>query len=365
MPPPSDSERKIIHIDMDAFYASVEQRDRPELRGRPVAVGSPDRRGVVLTASYEARVFGVHSAMPSAIAQRRCPNLLFVPPRFPVYRRISTEIRQIFFRATDLVEPLSLDEAYLDVTRNKPGVRSATRLARMIRDEIRETLSLTASAGISYNKFLAKTASSLHKPDGQTVILPRDGPVFIARLPIDKFHGIGPATARKMHALGVRTGADLREKPLAFLQEHFGKTGWKYYQIARGVDPRPVEPDRPRKSIGCEDTFREDISDWPPAAAEVTELAERVVRHLENRMMAARTVTLKVKYADFRIITRSHTLPGATRSPATVRDVALALLRGVFPPPIGIRLLGVTLSGLADEDGDALPRQLSLWRESG
>ncbi len=355
--------RKIIHIDMDAFYASVEQRDRAALRGKPVAVGSPAARGVVAAASYEAREFGVRSAMPSVTALRRCPDLIFVPPRFDVYRAVSSQIRAIFAEHTALIEPLSLDEAYLDVTENRLGIPLATDVARMIRARIKTETGLTASAGVSYNKFLAKMASDLNKPDGQAVITPAQGPAFVAALPVRKFHGIGPATADRMERLGIRTGADLRARPLAFLQAHFGKSGLWYHRIARGIDERLVQPDRARKSIGTEDTFAQDITDHDRAAEEVRALSAKVWRHCVAHAVRGRTVTLKVKYANFRQITRSRTLIAPASGPA-MEETALALLRPLFPVAMGIRLLGVTLSSLEDGDGARVTgRQLSLWQD--
>jgi DNA polymerase IV len=259
--------RKIIHIDMDAFYASVEQRDDPSLRGRPVAVGHGAKRGVVAAASYEARVFGVRSAMPSTTAMRKCTDLVFVPPRFDVYRAVSRQIQTIFADYTPLIEPLSLDEAYLDVTANRRGIATATATAAEIRARILHETGLTASAGISYNKFLAKLASDHRKPNGQFVITPAMGPGFIEELPVGTFHGVGPVTAAKMNRLGIVTGADLRSQSIAFLQLHFGKSGAWYYAIARGEDDRPVVPDRPRKSSGSETTFAEDLTD--PIAVEL------------------------------------------------------------------------------------------------
>src|SRR6195256_1118880 len=251
--------RKIIHVDMDAFYASVEQRDNPELRGKPVAVGGSRERGVVAAASYEARKFGVRSAMPSVTAKRNCPELIFIKPRFDVYKAVSLQIRAIFAEHTPLIEPLSLDEAYLDVTENLQGIVSATQIAETIRAKIRTETGLTASAGASYNKFLAKLASDHRKPDGLFVITPKIGPAFVERLPFKKFHGVGPATAAKMNRLGIKTGFDLKERTLAFLQQHFGKTGPYYFWIARGVDERPVRADRIRKSVGAEITFAQDL----------------------------------------------------------------------------------------------------------
>jgi DNA polymerase-4 len=299
--------RRIIHVDMDAFYASVEQRDNPELRGKPVAVGGAAARGVVAAASYEARVFGVRSALPSITAKRRCPDLIFVPPRFEVYRAVSAQIHGIFAEHTDLIEPLSLDEAYLDVTDNKQGIAVATEVATRIRARIKEVTGLNASAGISYCKFLAKMASDLNKPNGQAVITPKNGPSFVEGLAVKKFHGVGPATAAKMERLGILTGADLKAQSLAFLQQHFGKSGAWYYNIARGIDDRPVRPDRERKSVGAEDTFMTDIFELEAARSEISPLVDKVWRHCEAKNLHGRSVTLKVKYTDFQIITRSRT----------------------------------------------------------
>ena len=351
--------RKIIHVDMDAFYASVEQRDDPALRGRPVAVGGSAARGVVAAASYEARAFGVRSAMPSVTAKRRCPDLIFVRPRFEVYRAVSAQIRAVFAEHTDLIEPLSLDEAYLDVTQNKQAIPAATTIALMIRDRIRQVTGLNASAGISYNKFLAKLASDLNKPNGQAVITPARGADFVAALPVRTFHGIGPATATRMERLGIVTGADLRARSPEFLRQHFGKSGAWYHDIARGIDHRPVEPHRIRKSVGAEDTFDADIHDPGTARLEILPLAEKVWQHCQARRLTGRTVTLKVKYADFRQITRSRTLPRPVRDAADLRDVAQELLQPLFPVDRGIRLLGVTLSSLESSDLPP-PRQLSL-----
>ena len=254
-----ERQRKIIHIDMDAFFASVEQRDNPELRGKPVAVGGSRERGVVAAASYEARAFGVRSALPSVTAKRRCADLIFVTPRFDVYKAVSLQIREIFAEYTPIIEPLSLDEAYLDVTENLKGIASATEIAEDIRAKIRRETNLTASAGVSYNKFLAKLASDHRKPDGLFVITPKMGPAFVEKLPVEKFHGVGPATTAKMNRLGIATGLDLRAQTLLFLQRHFGKSGAYFYWIARGVDERPVRADRVRKSIGAENTFAQDL----------------------------------------------------------------------------------------------------------
>lgn len=340
--------RKVIHIDMDAFFASVEQRDAPELRGRPVAVGGGGPRGVVAAASYEARTFGVRSAMPSARARRLCPDLLFVPPRFDVYRQVSGQIREIFLSWTPLVQPLSLDEAYLDVTDNLRGEPSATRIAEAIRAEIFATTSLTASAGVSYNKFLAKIASDINKPNGLCVIPPARGPDFVAALPVRKFHGVGPATAAKMEGYGISTGADLRDRSLAFLQERFGKAGHYYYWAARGIDNRPVNPNQERKSIGSETTFRDDLTSFEACMAELVGLIETVARHCARRDIAGKTVTLKLRYADFRTVTRSRTVTRPISDPDAIREIVGLLLNGLMPLPQGVRLLGVTLSSLSD-----------------
>ncbi|MFT4119163.1 DNA polymerase IV [Bradyrhizobium sp.] len=344
---------------MDAFYASVEQRDNPELRGKPVAVGGSAARGVVAAASYEARAFGVRSALPSVTAKRRCPQLIFVTPRFEVYRAVSAQIREIFAEHTDLIEPLSLDEAYLDVTENKQGIAIATKIATIIRARIKDVTGLNASAGISYCKFLAKMASDLNKPNGQAVITPRMGPGFVEALAVKKFHGVGPATAAKMERLGILTGADLKARSLPFLQEHFGKSGAWYYQIARGIDERAVQPDRPRKSVGAEDTFDADIVDLDAARTELTPLVAKIWRHCAAKQLRARTVTLKVKYSDFEQITRSRTVAELIPSAEEVEAMARGLLDPLFPVEKGIRLLGVTLSSFSDEH-DAVEEQLRL-----
>ena len=299
--------RKIIHVDMDAFYASVEQRDAPELRGKPVAVGGR-QRGVVMAASYEARTFGVRSAMPSATAQRLCAELVFVKPRFDVYKEVSRQIREIFLDYTPLVEPLSLDEAYLDVTTNLKGMPLASEIAREIRARILERTGLTASAGISYNKFLAKLASDHRKPNGQTVIPPEKGPAFVEGLPVAKFHGVGPKTAEKMNGLGIHSGADLKAQSLEFLEQYFGKAGTYYYAIARGHDDRQVVPNRPRKSVGSETTFMQDLGRPAEIEEGIASVLEDVWSYCARTGAAGRTVTVKIKYADFQIVTRSRTL---------------------------------------------------------
>src|SRR5437762_7877257 len=338
--------RKIIHIDMDAFYASVEQRDNPELRGKPVAVGGSEARGVVATASYEARQFGVHSAMPSVIAKRKCPGLVFVKPRFDAYKAVSLQIRNIFAEYTPIIEPLSLDEAYLDVTENLKVIVSATWIAEEIRARIRRETQLTASAGVSYNKFLAKLASDHRKPDGLFVITPEMGPAFVGTLPVRKFHGIGPATGRKMEQLGIRTGLDLRAQTLDFLQQHFGKAGSYYYWAARGIDERPVRADRIRKSVGAENTFSVDLFTYEAARDQLRDIIYTVWSYCERSGARGRTVTLKIKYANFRQITRSRTgqMPVSTRS--ELEQLGNALLEPLFPIAKGIRLLGISLSSL-------------------
>ena len=350
--------RKIIHIDMDAFYASVEQRDDPALKGRPVAVGHPAKRGVVAAASYEARRFGVRSAMPSTTAMRKCAELVFVPPRFDVYRAVSWRIHTIFKDYTPLVEPLSLDEAYLDVTDNLASGVTAWATAKAIRKRIHDETELTASAGISYNKFLAKLASDHQKPNGQFAIMPDEGEAFVATLPVAKFHGVGPVTAAKMHALGIETGADLRHQTLDFLRSHFGKSGSWYYELARGQDDRLVQPDRERKSSGSETTFREDLTDPDQIEAGVIAMADEVWTWCERANSRGRTVTVKIKWADFQQSTRSRSFEAPIETSDGLRQAALELIRLVFPPPKGVRLVGVTLSNFNSHQasqGDVLP----------
>jgi DNA polymerase-4 len=325
-----------------------------------VAVGGGGLRGVVAAASYEARVYGVRSAMPSVTAKRKCPDLIFVRHRFDVYREVSQQIRQIFLDYTPLVEPLSLDEAYLDVTENLKGMTSATEIAREIRARIKETTQLTASAGVSYNKFLAKIASDQNKPDGLCVITPARGPEFVATLPVRKFHGVGPATAAKMNRLGIETGADLRDRSLDFLRRHFGVSGPYYYWISRGVCHRQVKPDRIRKSVGAENTFFEDVTTFDGAVAQLDPILAKLWRHVDGRDIRGRTVTLKVKFSDFQIITRSRTLHVPVGSLAELTQVSHALLEGVFPIPKGIRLLGVTLSSLGEDADEEDEGQLAL-----
>lgn len=329
---------------MDAFYASIEQRDRPELRGRPIAVGYDGPRGVVATASYEARPFGVRSAISSVLARRLCPALIFVPARFDVYKAVSQQIRDIFHDYTELVEPLSLDEAFLDVSH----VRSATLVAREIKTRIRAETGLTASAGISVNKMLAKIASDYRKPDGLFVIPPDRIDAFVAELPVERFFGIGEVTAEKMHALGIRTGADLRQWEELELVRHFGKAGRSYYGYARGIDPRPVVPNRIRKSLGAETTFEADTADREVLLGELEQVCEEVWRRLVRHKFRGRTVVLKLKFDDFRQITRSRTLSRPVDSHDGLCLVAGELLAGVDFGGHRIRLIGVTVGNVPD-----------------
>lgn len=341
--------RKIIHIDMDAFFASVEQRDNPELRGKPVAVGGSRERGVVAAASYEARKFGIRSAMASVTARRKCSELIFVRPRFEVYKEVSRQIRAIFAEYTPIIEPLSLDEAYLDVSENLKGIASATAIAEEIRARVRAETSLTASAGVSYNKFLAKLASDYRKPDGLYVITPNMGAAFVEDLTVDKFHGVGPATTAKMNGLGIYAGRDLRAQTLPYLQEYFGKSGSYYYSIARGIDERPVRADRVRKSVGAENTFAHDLVALGAMREALQPIIDKVWRYCEGSGIRGRTLTLKVKYADFELITRSRSTPKPIDSRLDVEQISIDLLTRLFPIPKGVRLLGVSLSALGTE----------------
>jgi len=345
--------RKIIHIDMDAFYASVEQRDDPALRGKPVAVGGGGPRGVVATASYEARLFGVKSAMPGARARRLCPDLLFVKPRFEVYRAVSAQIRAIFARFTDIIQPLSLDEAYLDVTINKPGLASATVIAQEIRRMIREETGLTASAGVSYNKLLAKLASDENKPDGLCVVRPGDGASFMAAMPVRRIHGVGPVTAKRMQDLGIETGADLRARDLPFLQQHFGSSAPFYYRAARGEDDRPVHERQERKSVSVEDTFFDDLVHEDALIAEIDRIATGLWARIEKSGSYGRTVVLKIKFADFRIITRSRSFAVPVGSLDLLAETGLALLRAQLPLRMGARLLGLGVHNLEREAAES------------
>src|SRR5712675_202330 len=346
---PSPRQRKIIHVDMDAFYASVEQRDNPDLRGKPVAVGGSRERGVVAAASYEARKFGVRSAMPSITAKRQCPDLIFVKPRFDAYKAVSLQFREIFAEHTPLIEPLSFDEAYLDVTENLQGIPTATEIAEKIRAKIRAETNLTASAGVSYNKFLAKLASDHRKPDGLFVITPKMGQVFVETLPVRRFHGVGPATAKKMERLGIKTGFDLSGQTFEFLQQHFGKVGPYYYWIARGIDDRPVLANRVRKSVGAENTFPVDLFTYEAARDALREIVDKVWRYCEGAGIRGRTVTLKVKFANFQVITRTRTGQMQIRTRGELEQLGDALLEPLFPVARGIRLLGISMSSLAAE----------------
>ena len=350
--------RKIIHVDMDAFYASVEQRDDPALRGKPVAVGG-GHRGVVTAASYEARPFGVRSALPSVTAKRLCPELIFVKPRFDVYRAVSQQIRSIFCDYTELVEPLSLDEAYLDVSEDRLGLGTARAIAEDIRRRIHAETGLTASAGVSYCKFIAKLASDHRKPNGLTVITPERGPEFVASLPVARFHGVGPVTASKMERLGILTGADLREWTLTALEAQFGSSGQWYWRICRGIDDREVRPDRPYKSVSAERTFDEDLRDPDRLAGELERIAGYAWDRIKRAEVSGRTVTLKVKFGDFTLITRSKSFPLPVADLPAFVAAGQTLLTALHPLPKGIRLLGLGLHNLMEEEVDS-PVQLGL-----
>jgi len=347
--------RKIIHVDMDAFFASVEQRDDPALRGLPVAVGGSSGRGVVAAASYEARTFGVRSAMASGKALRLCPELIFVKPRFDAYKAVSQQIRAIFLDYTPHVEPLSLDEAYLDVTDDLKGIGSATRIAELIRARIRAETGLTASAGVSYNKFLAKLASDQNKPDGLCVIRPGEGARFVAGLPVRRFHGVGPRGAEKMAALGIETGADLVLKDLAFLRAHFGSMGDYLYRAARGIDLRAVRADRPRKSVGGERTFHQDLSSGPVLRETLDDIVDIVWERIERSAACGRTVTLKLRYSDFTTLTRARSLPAPVAGKPEFARIGHALLDELLPLPQPVRLMGLTLSALTGRETDRPP----------
>ncbi len=352
--------RKIIHIDMDAFYASVEQRDHPQYRGRPIVVGgSPTSRGAVAAASYEARRYSIHSAMPSRTARQKCPHLIFVQPRFEVYRAVSEQIRQIFYRYTDWVEPLALDEAYLDVTENKFCMASATLIAQEIKHCIYEETHLTASAGVSINKFLAKIASGLDKPNGLFLIPPDQAEAFIEQLPIEQFYGVGQVTAAKMHSLGIRTGADLKQWTEADLVERFGKVGRFYYSIARAQDDRPVQPNRIRKSIGAENSYDPDLSDRTTVLSALEEVANVLKQRIDSKRSYGRTLTLKVKYADYQQITRSKTIAQPIDSLDLIWQLATELLSLTEIGQKQVRLLGLAVSNLNEPEATEYV-QLSL-----
>jgi DNA polymerase-4 len=353
--------RKIIHIDMDAFYASIEQRDHPEWRGKPVIVGGGfHKRGVVSTCSYEARKYGVHSAMPGSTAKRLCPNGIFVPVDMPKYVKVSRRIQSIFHEFTDLVEPLSLDEAYLDVSANKVNCPSATIIAQMIRRRIKEETALTASAGVSYNKFLAKIASDMQKPDGLTVILPEQAEALLDELPVGKFFGIGKVTAEALNRIGIKYGRDLKRFTLDELVARFGKPGNWYYNIVRGIDHSPVNPDWQRKSLGRETTFEEDIGDLHEIRKVIYELSEDVSKHLRRYGLEGRTVTLKVRYGDFSTVTRSQTFSRLTKETEIIYNIALDLLSKTVAGERKVRLLGVTVSNFPSPEELAGPVQLEF-----
>lgn len=345
---PSSALRKIIHVDMDAFYASVEQLDRPELRGKPIAVGGSSKRGVVSAASYEARKFGVRSAMSGMIARKNCPDLIFVKPRFDRYTEISHKIRKIFFEYTDLVEPLSLDEAYLDVTQNKKGNPSATLIAREIRKLIKQRTGLNASAGISINKFIAKVASDINKPNGQKTVPPEEVEPFIEALDIRKFYGVGKVTAEKMYQMGIFTGADLKTKSEDFLTGHFGKSGGYYYKVVRGIHLSEVKPDRTRKSLAAERTFSQNITSEVFMLERLQGIAQEIERRLKRSRIAGKTVTLKIKYSDFSQQTRSKTLPYFLADANLILEVVKELL---YQEKLkeSVRLLGISISNLNNE----------------
>lgn len=341
----ADTVRKIIHIDMDAFYASVEQLDHPQWRGLPLAVGGSERRGVIAAASYEARVFGVRSAMSGAFAKKLCPQLIFTPPRFERYKEISRHIQSIFFEYTDLVEPLSLDEAYLDVTQNKKGLKSASMIALDIRRRIFEELGLTASAGISINKFVAKVASDVNKPNGQKTVPPDDVLSFIEALDIKKFYGIGKVTTQKMHELGIFTGADLKQCPIEFLVQHFGKSGVHYHQIVRGIHKSEVIPHRDSKSVGVERTFDEDLQNAEQMHEPLQHIALELEKRLSRKSLSGKTITLKLKYNDFILQTRSKTFTYYVADAHELFNTSISLLEQE-PLKKPIRLLGISVSNL-------------------
>ncbi|WP_280778463.1 DNA polymerase IV [Parabacteroides sp. PM5-20] len=351
--------RKIIHIDMDAFYASIEQRDHPEYRGKPIAVGHGETRGVVAAASYEARKYGVRSAMPSTTALRKCPQLIFIPPRFDVYKDVSRQIMEIFHTYTDLVEPLSLDEAFLDITRNHPKNPSATLIAKEIKTRIKEVTGLIASAGVSYNKFLAKIASDYNKPDGLFVIEPQDAELFVERLPIESFFGIGKVTAIKMHKLGIHTGADLKRVSEERLTRLFGKAGHMYYNNARAIDNREVVPNRVRKSIGAENTFETDLETSTRLTIELYHIARKVWERMDAKHFYGRTITLKIKYTDFEIISRSRTLQQRIDNFQVLWAITKEMLTQVDTHEKKIRLMGIYISN-AEALIHSLPIQLTF-----
>lgn len=355
--------RKIIHMDMDAFYASVEQRDFPEYRGMPIVVGgSPEGRGgVVATASYEARKFGIRSAMPSKTAQRLCPQAIFVLPRFDAYKAVSKSFHAILHRYTDIIEPLSLDEAYLDVTEDKLGIGYAMDIAESIRAAVKKELGLTVSAGVSINKFVAKVASDLHKPDGLTFIGPSRIESFMESLPVGKFYGVGKVTAEKMHRLGLVTGGDLKKHSEDELVAHFGKTGRFFYQIVRGIDDRPVQPYRETKSVSVEDTYGEDLEDMQHIQLELSKLADRLVTRLNRLELKGRTLTVKFKFHDFTLTTRSVSVLSFIEDKAAMLSLVEKIMDNLDLKGRKIRLLGVGISNFAPKEKVIDPPQLSLF----
>ncbi|MCH5720042.1 DNA polymerase IV [Niabella hibiscisoli] len=357
------SHRKIIHIDMDAFYASVEQRDFPEYRGKPLVVGGlPEGRGgVVATASYEARKFGIRSAMPSKTAQRLCPQAIFVFPRFDAYKAVSRQIREIFSRYTDIIEPLSLDEAYLDVTTDKQNIGSALDIAKLIKQAIKEELQLTASAGVSINKFVAKIASDMNKPDGLTFIGPSRIETFMEGLAVEKFYGVGKVTATRMKAMGLHTGADLKKLSEAEMIQYFGKPGKFYYQIVRGIDRREVQPHRETKSVSVEDTYQEDLLTREAMEPELKILAERLAIRLQRSGLKGKTVTVKFKFHDFTLITRSLSLPVFVNETSDLQQAAIIILQTAPVEDKKIRLLGLGISNFETGKNDEDKTQLKLF----
>ena len=356
------SDRSIIHIDMDAFYASVEQRDFPEYRGKPLVVGGdPDHRGVAATCSYEARKFGIHSAMSCAMAKRKCPQAIFVRPRFEIYREVSTQIQDILRKYTDLIEPLALDEAFLDVTNEIVRAGSSMLIAKDIRQRIKRETLLTASAGVSYNKFLAKLASDRGKPDGLLYISPKEGPAFVKKLTIREFFGVGPATEEKMQGIGIYTGADLATWELEALQPIFGKSAKYYYNASRGIDTRAVEADRLRKSIGTEDTFEVDLH----FQDEMLKVFEAQSIELEQQLMKfagiGKTVTIKVKFSDFTQVTRSHSSKAGFRNSKSIINVIPSLLENAVVKNLPVRLLGISISNLVLDSEALEDEQIPLW----
>jgi DNA polymerase-4 len=346
---------------MDAFYASIEQRDNPELKGKPVAVGKGSERGVVAAASYEARKYGIHSAMSSRIARQKCPGLIFVKGRMSLYKEVSKEIMDLFFEYTDLVEPLSLDEAYLDVTENKQNIHSATLIARELKEKIHDKTGLTASAGVSINKFLAKIASDYDKPDGLYVIKPEEAEKFVEQLPVEKFHGVGRVTAGKMHQLGIKTGGDLKHKSLAWLNKRFGKVGLHYYNISRAIDEREVNPERIRKSVGTERTFEKDLQTRFEIITALYHIEKELMRRMERAESYGKTLTLKIKFSDFKQITRSKTIAATINNFEILHKTTKEIFSHLELGNKKIRLLGLAVSQLArDEDKHAVQLELDF-----